>query len=218
MNYLLVNEIFCSLQGEGSRQGRPAIFIRLQGCKNNCPWCDTKYAMHLSNQNQLPDNSLAVFDKKKPSPLYSRLSTSFLKEKIKSKMKPGFLAVITGGEPCLQDIYTLTHDLLDLGLDCQIETSGTEKIIVAKETWVTLSPKEKGFRLENLDRANEVKLPVGGIEDIKRYENILEKNNNKIIYLQPIDCNPEATKLCVDICQEKNWRLSIQIHKYIGIN
>jgi len=39
-----VNEIFYSIQGEGSRAGRPCLFIRLAGCPLRCVYCDTTYA------------------------------------------------------------------------------------------------------------------------------------------------------------------------------
>ena len=39
-----VNEIFYSVQGEGSRAGRPCAFIRLTGCPLRCAYCDTTYA------------------------------------------------------------------------------------------------------------------------------------------------------------------------------
>ncbi|MBI3272800.1 MAG: 7-carboxy-7-deazaguanine synthase QueE [Planctomycetes bacterium] len=38
-----VSEVFSSLQGEGPSVGRPALFVRLQGCDVGCSWCDTKY-------------------------------------------------------------------------------------------------------------------------------------------------------------------------------
>ena len=40
---LTVNEIFYSLQGEGSRAGIPNIFIRLSKCNLNCWFCDTEF-------------------------------------------------------------------------------------------------------------------------------------------------------------------------------
>lgn len=36
---LKVSGIFYSVQGEGPKVGRPAIFIRLAGCNFNCSWC-----------------------------------------------------------------------------------------------------------------------------------------------------------------------------------
>lgn len=39
-----IAEIYAGIEGEGSRIGNPQTFIRLQGCKVGCTWCDTKYA------------------------------------------------------------------------------------------------------------------------------------------------------------------------------
>ena len=36
--------------------------------------------------------------------------------------------VLTGGEPCSQDILLLTRRLLEAGLAVQLETSGTEAL------------------------------------------------------------------------------------------
>lgn len=39
-----VVELFHSIQGEGTRTGEPATFIRLAGCNLRCAWCDTPYS------------------------------------------------------------------------------------------------------------------------------------------------------------------------------
>ncbi|MBS1785271.1 MAG: hypothetical protein JST24_07575, partial [Acidobacteria bacterium] len=41
-----VNEIFHSIQGEGTRAGRACLFIRLTGCPLRCVYCDTEYAFY----------------------------------------------------------------------------------------------------------------------------------------------------------------------------
>jgi 7-carboxy-7-deazaguanine synthase len=43
---LRINEIFFSIQGEGSRSGEPCVFVRLTGCGLRCSYCDTEYAFY----------------------------------------------------------------------------------------------------------------------------------------------------------------------------
>ncbi|MCX7830757.1 MAG: hypothetical protein N2445_06835, partial [Acidobacteria bacterium] len=42
--FLLVNEIYKSINGEGTLQGYPTVIIRLMGCNLRCSYCDTKHA------------------------------------------------------------------------------------------------------------------------------------------------------------------------------
>lgn len=217
MSLLLVNEVFWSLQGEGSMTGRPSVFIRLQGCHNHCYFCDTPLAQSLDHPPLKEDKITQVFEKKNPSKDYALLSPQFLAKEIAKKTNPGWLVVITGGEPCLQDLKPLTLNLEDLGFNCQIETSGSEPINSSPNTWVTLSPKEKGVYKPNWERASEIKLAVGNSCDLERYYDKLKSFPPEKIWLQPIDCSKEATKLCVEVCKSHNWRLSLQMHKYIGI-
>ena len=44
MSVLEVVEKFVSINGEGTKAGQLAVFIRFKGCNLNCKYCDTKWA------------------------------------------------------------------------------------------------------------------------------------------------------------------------------
>ncbi|MDW6004093.1 7-carboxy-7-deazaguanine synthase QueE [Vibrio mangrovi] len=218
-----VNEIFQTIQGEGVFTGVPAVFIRLQGCPVGCSWCDTKQTWLTEPKDKRSVEEIIV--KTQDSPHWCQMNTE---EIIRCYHQQGYTArhiVITGGEPCIYHLTELTKAFEELGCRCQIETSGTAEVQVSEQTWVTVSPKVamKG-RLPVLGsamlRANEIKHPVGTRKDIEQLEQLLRQNqvsDDTIIALQPISQKPRATELCIEVCTERNWRLSIQTHKYLSI-
>ena len=76
-----INEIFYSIQGEGSLAGMPTTFIRLAGCHLRCKWCDTKYAWSPDASKELSIEQLIA----------------------ELAKFPANHIVITGGEPFLSD-------------------------------------------------------------------------------------------------------------------
>lgn len=218
-----INEIFQTLQGEGVFTGVPAVFIRLQGCPVGCSWCDTKqtWEKEQDKQTTLGDIALKTLD----SDTWAMADSDALIQLMKAK---GFTAkhiVITGGEPCIYDLTPLTASLEQSGYQCQIETSGTYPIQCSENTWVTVSPKvgmKGGLEVlaQAVNRANEVKHPVAREKDIEALDAILAlhaSDNLPIVALQPISQKVAATKLCIETCIQRNWRLSIQTHKYLNI-
>lgn len=122
-------------------------------------------------------------------------------------------------------MFPLTSQLEQAGYRCQIETSGTHEVRCSATTWVTVSPKVNmrgGLKVlpQALERADEIKHPVGRLRDIEALEALLETltdDKKRIIALQPISQKDEATKLCIETCIARNWRLSMQTHKYLNI-
>ncbi|WP_258006722.1 7-carboxy-7-deazaguanine synthase QueE [Vibrio diazotrophicus] len=218
-----VNEMFETIQGEGVFTGVPAVFVRLQECPVGCAWCDTKQTWEANEQDQQSFDQVIV--KTGDSPNWCSASAQQIIAMYQSQGYTAKHIVITGGEPCIYDLVPLTQAFEEIGCQCQIETSGTFEVKATKDTWVTVSPKVamKG-KLPVIEsallRANEIKHPVATDKDIENLDQLLQSANvpeSTVIALQPISQKPRATQLCIDTCVARNWRLSIQTHKYLSI-
>lgn len=218
-----VNELFETIQGEGSYTGIAAIFIRLQGCPVGCSWCDTKHTWLINEDLMQP--MIDTVAKTAENECYSEQTATELLTLFQQQGYQAKHVVITGGEPCMYDLNPLCDLLHQHGYSTQIETSGTFAISAPAETWVTVSPKVNmsgGYQVlqSALDRANEIKHPVAMEKHIDELLVLLKHTDitAKLVYLQPISQQRRATELAIAMCKKHNWRLSVQVHKYIGIN
>lgn len=129
---------------------------------------------------------------------------------------------LTGGEPLVYgvDISTLIRFLKPNNM-VHIETSGTEMfsaVLPHKQVWITMSPKDKWLKSMALD-ANEFKLLVHQKtkpSDIDMWTTVA---NGRPVYLQPLDDEHAAENqtMAIELAKKTNTRLSIQIHKKIGV-
>ena len=218
-----VNEVFETIQGEGNYTGTPAIFLRLQGCPVGCSWCDTKHTWEI--QPELLIQLGETTQKKADSDHWASADAPALLALVQQRGYRARHVVITGGEPCMYDLRPLCELLHQQGFSTQIETSGTFEILAPAETWVTVSPKvnmKGGYPVlrSTLERANEIKHPVAMEKHVQELEHLLVGLDcrAKLIYLQPISQKAKATQLAIEACMAHNWRLSVQVHKYLGIN
>ena len=217
-----INELFETIQGEGAFTGQPSIFIRLQGCPVACSWCDTKHTWDINLEDEV--NAQAMLGKKEESQAWSALSVTDVLAVITEQGYQAKHIVITGGEPAMVDLLPLCEALEQQGLSCQLETSGTFEIQVSEKCWVTVSPKvnmKGGYKILNsaMLRANEIKHPVATEQHVDDLKALLveHKITDTQVYLQPISQKDRATALAIKTCIENNWRLSVQVHKYLGI-
>ena len=185
-----VNEIFYSLQGEGMRSGEPSVFVRFSGCNLRCPWCDTDF------------DSFTLMSADDIAAEVSRLNH----DKIASWV------ILTGGEPLLQADDSLVDTLHQNGYKVAVETNGT---IVPPPSidWVTCSPKEGS--ITRLRHADEVKVVYTGLSP-EHWRDFITADH---WLLQPLDDNAKdnAGETAEYILAHKGWRLSLQVHKIIGI-
>lgn len=217
-----INELFETIQGEGSFTGQPSIFIRLQGCPVACSWCDTKHTWEIELGDEVSQNTM--LGKVQETSQWAAMTIEQISLLVKEK---GFQAkhiVITGGEPCMVNLTPLCDAFELQGYSSQVETSGTFEINVSDKCWVTVSPKinmRGGYPILNsaMNRANEIKHPVATEQHVNDLKELLAEHNikNTPIYLQPISQKTRATELAIATCIANNWRLSVQVHKYLGI-
>lgn len=200
-----IAEIVSTIQGEGWWAGLPITLLRLQGCnlKPLCPFCDTKYALDPRGGELL---SLGQ--------LFGAL------EKFHPK---GRTILLTGGEPTMQPLEYLVPPLTSLG-PVHLETNGTNPLDKGLfYSWITVSPKPPNkVHPSAYGRADEIKWLIGSEDDVAALCSFLEEHEGKSmdfkrICVQPISQDPEATKIAMAACMEHNWRLSLQLHKYIGV-
>lgn len=205
-----VKELFLTLQGEGVRSGRRAVFCRFAGCNlwsgreqdraaAVCRFCDTDFVGtdgggggKFADANALADAIVASWGEG---------------EALR-------YVVLTGGEPMLQVDGALIDALHDRGFEIAIESNGT--IAVPRSIdWICVSPKAGS---ETVQRSgDELKLvwPQAG-SDIDAMEGWDFAHR----LIQPMDdiCGPDNMRACVElVIARPGWRLSLQTHKLLGI-
>ena len=191
---LKVKEIFYSLQGEGGRQGEASIFIRLSGCNLKCDFCDTDFS---GGEDMTLEKILSSIQ---------QFSCQWI--------------VWTGGEPTLQ----LTDECLlffkQAGFRQAIESNGYNRLSALLD-YTVVSPKGCTDYVRKINpQVDEIRLPVRDNDCIPPVESLPKA---KFYFLSPIFMDNQAeTAANIDYCvkqvkQFPEWRLSLQIHKWIGI-
>ncbi len=191
-------ESFYTIQGEGFHTGKAAYFIRLAGCDVGCVWCDVKESWNED--------------------LHPRKTIKELVEETKKSKAP--IAVITGGEPLLQNLNNLTAALQKAGIKTHLETSGSSPLSGFWD-WICLSPKKfKAPLPQVLNAANELKVVVYHKSDLAWGQTFTNKTNPQcLLFFQPEWSKRDTiTPIIVEyIKKNPQWNLSLQTHKYINV-
>ena len=217
-SFLSVQEIFYTIQGEGPQSGCRAVFIRLAGCNLACAFCDTEFESGMSNRLSIPE----IIDQ--------------------VAKHPHELVVLTGGEPMRQNVEPLIIALhAEIGVRLvQIETAGT--IYQDCMTWpgvqVVCSPKtvkihphvaacciHYKYVIESGRISDDDGLPCFGTQPATREERqqIFRPDlRTRNIYVSPCDTgidtvNEANRKVAAAVAMQYGYRLSLQVHKLIGL-
>jgi 7-carboxy-7-deazaguanine synthase len=200
-----VTEIFYSLQGEGTRAGRPCVFVRFTGCDLRCVYCDSAYAFQGGEE---------------------RSREEILREVAKF---PCRFVLLTGGEPMLQrDLPDLARDLLVRGYEVAVETHGQApldalpreviRIADVKTPGSGQAATELGW-LDRLAPHDEVKFVVTSEADFRWSADVIRARRLEgrfAILFSAVWGSVEPKELAQWLLESGlDARLSLQIHKVL---
>lgn len=191
-------EDFYTIQGEGFHQGKAAYFIRLGGCQVRCVWCDVKDSWNVDDHPAVKVHQIAE----------------------RAKASGSQIAVVTGGEPTMHNLQSLTTVLKNVKLRTHLETSGAYPI-TGEWDWICFSPKKfKPPHPSVAQQADELKVVIFHKSDFAWAEEYAgQVNANCKLFLQP-EWSKEAEILPAIIDYVKvhpRWQISVQVHKYMNI-
>lgn len=200
-----VNEIFTSIQGEGTYSGVKAVFVRFSGCNLKCPWCDTDH----SKFTEFGTDELVTM-------IYNHV------ERELQFSNPLFRPIIlTGGEPTIQPLEELLRRLKSLtAAAIHIETNGELPHVLydlkEKELldFITVSPKRLNFNTAaSLKLADEVKVVFESEEKTRDFSNSIPYPvfHSGHAFIQP--CSEDFKPAVEYVMEHSEWRLGIQMHK-----
>ena len=203
---LTVNEVFFSIQGEGTRAGLPCVFVRLTGCPLRCVWCDTAYAFY-EGARRGEDEVLAQIE-------------AF----------PCRLVELTGGEPLAQPAaFPFVARLLDAGWQVLIETSGhvllerldprAVVIMDVKAPGSGETPRMEWRNLDLLKPTDEVKFVIADRRDYEWSRDLARERGligRLAVLFSPVHgVLPPADLAAWMLADGLGARLQTQLHKQI---
>jgi 7-carboxy-7-deazaguanine synthase len=209
-----VVESFVSINGEGTRAGQLATFIRFAGCNLRCSYCDTMWA----NEADVP------FVWMTKEEIYQKISEYGATN-----------VTLTGGEPLLRTGMKelLEYLLKDEMLTIEIETNGSVDLAPYREisdrVVFTLDYKLPGSGMEgkmflpNFEQVRSVdtvKFVAGSRKDLEKAAKIMEQYGLREkchCYLSPVFGSIEPAEMVEFMIEKKlnGVNLQIQMHKVI---
>ncbi|MBR6018010.1 MAG: radical SAM protein [Paludibacteraceae bacterium] len=224
-----INEVFYTLQGEGAHAGIPAVFVRLSGCNLRCPWCDTEFKEYremsaaaivaeVQDLYDIPNErrKMVVLTGGEPS---LQVDTAL----INALHEAGFYICIetNGTRPLPEGIDWIT---CSPKMVYQSEGRSISETVYQRSG---LSAKRSSLALK---RVNEVKVVYTGEYDPEIWRSQLEAEH---WMLQPLrytgewllqncdafedDRNDNLDDTVRYILSHPFWRLSVQLHKIVGL-
>ncbi len=206
-DFLVIHEIYASIQGESTFAGLPCTFVRTTGCNLRCTWCDTTQAFYGGTRTaraEVRERALATGTK---------------------------LVELTGGEPLLQPgTLPLLKELADAGRTVLLETSGeadvsqvdarVHKIMDLKAPGSGESHRNRWSNLAHITARDELKFVLASRGDFEWMRDVIRERD-----LAALTPNLLASTVFGKLAAREvvRWvledalpvRVQLQMHKYI---
>ena len=212
-----IAETFVSINGEGTKAGQLAVFLRLCGCNLRCSYCDTMWA----NKEDVPYTEMTLDE-----------IVAYIKE---TKVKN---ITLTGGEPLLdregEDVVSLLKAISEIDdVSVEIETNGSVNlskfININDNIAFTMDYKLPGSGMEHkmchenfryLRECDTVKFVSGSLEDLNRARQIISENDltrKCHVYISPVFGRIQPVEIVNYMMENKmnDVNLQLQMHKVI---
>ena len=187
-----VVEQFVSINGEGTKAGELAVFIRFKGCNLNCSYCDTQWA------------------NRQGTPAVEKTAAELVSDVCRTGIDN---VTMTGGEPLLRaQVKHLTQERqsmerLSMTMDYKLAGSGME-------TFMRLQ------NFSELQPQDTVKFVAGSIEDLEKTRQIIQEyglTQKCHVYISPVFGAIEPADIVeyMKAHQMNGVRMQLQMHKFI---
>lgn len=210
-----VKTIYLTLQGEGVHAGRRAVFLRFAACNlwsgretdretATCKFCDTDFVGTDGFGGGMFQDAAS---------LATAVAQGWSSQPSTNSMKP--MVVCTGGEPLLQLDEDLVAALQARGFEVAVETNGTRPALESID-WICVSPKANAPLVQTCGSELKLVYPQAGAPP----EQFIHLKFDHF-FLQPMDGPKlaENTRAAIEYClRHPQWRLSVQLHKIVGMN
>ena len=191
-----LSEVFRSVQGEGSRMGRPSVFVRFSGCNLRCRWREAD-----SGHEVICDTDYASF-----RPERRLVELGDVVAQVRGLIRPGDDLVITGGEPMIfPRAVSMLYDVLGCHHHVTIETNGTRPLPMGPQNLLySVSPKisvaggteNAGLLAQHVDQAGsdvQLKFVCASPSDIPTIVDFVRRIRRPVsVYLMPLADSPAS--------------------------
>jgi organic radical activating enzyme len=191
-----------TLQGEGAHAGRPCVFLRFAACNLECTWCDTDF---------------------KPEGAVRHTAEEISARLVELDVNRARMVVVTGGEPTLQWDAPLAEAIHVAGFRIHMESNGT-RALDAPVDWLTVSPKPqfhpKSITLVDALPVSELKVVIDDTVDDAVLAGYERRYRAQHYFAQPCmndDYQRHLARTLALVQARPAWRVSLQLHKILGV-